>query len=177
MIPAMSSIYGPIKQVAYVVNNLDEAIDNWHSQFGITPFAVVRECSPFNGATYRGKPMGEVVLNLGFAYIGDIQLELIEQVNDTPSIYREALEGGAHSLHHYCVAVEDYESAYKHASENGFTTVVDNNGGMAYMESDKIPGLILEIIPWNDFTRPYFDGIGEFLAKVDPQVLKHDYQF
>jgi methylmalonyl-CoA/ethylmalonyl-CoA epimerase len=179
MLPALSSIFGPIRQVAYVVENIDSAIDHWHHQLGLTPFAVVRGCSPFAGARYRGQPIDELVVNLAFAYIGDVQLELIEQVNDVPSIYREALERGAHGLHHYGVCVDDYTACFEHAISHGFTPVVEAGtpgySQMAYVESTKIPGLILEIIEWNDYTRPYFDGIGEFLAGADKSVLQHPY--
>ena len=47
---------------------------------------------------------------------------------------------------------------------------------VAYVESTEIPGLILELIEWNDLTRPYFDGIGKFLAAADKNQLKHDYK-
>lgn len=179
MLPALSSVYGPIRQVAYIVEDIDAAIENWNRQLGVSPFAVVRECKPLQGSKYRGEDSGEIILNLAFAYIGEVQLELIEQVNDTPSMYREALAKGASGLHHYGVCVEDYSRAYQYALDNGFTPVVNAGAPgyaqMAYVESDVIPGLILEIIEWNDITRPYFDGIGDFLAQADPKIVKHTY--
>lgn len=180
MLPALSSVFGPIRQVAYVVEDIDQAIASWHAQLGVSPFAVVRQCKPLEGSRYRGEACGEIILNLAFAYIGDVQLELIEQVNDAPSMYTEALQRGSWSVHHYGVCVEDFEASYQHAMNSGFTAVVNAGAPgfaqMAYVESDRIPGLVLEIIEWNDFTRPYFDGIGEFLAKADPSILKHEYQ-
>jgi methylmalonyl-CoA/ethylmalonyl-CoA epimerase len=179
MQPVPSAIYGPVRQLAYVVEDIDAAIHSWHRQMGLAPFAVVRECAPFSGASYRGGPAGELVLNLAFAYIGDVQLELIEQLSDTPSIYSEAHERGLHSLHHYGVCVENYSACLEHAIRNGFEAVVETgspeHAQMAYVESTEIPGLILEIIEWNKFTRPYFDGTREFLAKADPTVLEHPY--
>lgn len=178
--PMLSPVFGPIKQVAYVVEDIDQAVESWHRQLGIGPFAVVRECQPLAGSKYRGGDAGEVIINIAFAYIDDVQLELIEQVNDTPSMYQEALAKGAHSLHHYCVCVEDYDHALGHALANGFDAIVEAGHPdfcrMSYVESTEIAGLILEIVEWNDFTRPYFDGIQTFLADADPGVLKHDYQ-
>lgn len=180
MLPPLSSVFGPIRQVAYVVEDIDTAITAWHSQLGLSPFAVVRECKPLQGSRYKGELSGEIILNLAFAYIGDIQLELIEQVNNTPSMYREALQRGDRSVHHYGVCVEDFETTYQHAVTHGFTPIVNAGSPdfaqMAYVESARIPGLVLEIIEWNDFTRPYFDGIGNFLANADPSIVKHDYQ-
>lgn len=180
MVPTISSVFGPIRQIAFVVTDIDQAIENWHSQMGIGPFAVVRDCRPLKGSLYRGETSGNIVLNIAFAYIGDMQLELIEQVNDTPSMYQEALERGCWGTHHYAVCVEDFSSSYQHAINNGFTPLVNAGAPgyaqMAYVESDRIPGLILEIIEWNDLTRPYFDGISNFLSEADPDILTHSYQ-
>lgn len=173
------SVFGPIRQIAYVVDDIEKAINDWHDQVGIGPFALVRNCSPLAGSQYRGQPSGDIAVNLAFAYIDGVQLELIEPVNDTSSLYREALQKGAHSVHHYGVCVEDFPAAYQHAMANGFTAVVDAGVPgvvqMAYVESDRIEGLMFEIIEWNDLTRPYFDGIRGFLDAADDSVLIHHY--
>ena len=180
MLPDISSVYGPIRQIAYVVADIDQAIESWHAQMGIGPFAVVRNCKPLKGSLYRGEASGEIILNMAFAYIGDVQLELIEQVNETPSMYREAIERGCRGSHHYAVCVEDFSTCYQHAMNNGFSALMNAGAPgyaqMAYVESERIPGLILEIIEWNDLTRPYFDGIRGFLDEADPRVLTHSYQ-
>ncbi len=179
IIPPLSSKYGPIKQVAYVVPDLDKAIESWHKQFGIGPFVVARNASPLANAKYRGQPSGKIVLDLAFAYIGDVQLELIEQVNDTPSMYKEAVARGYHSLHHYGVCVEDFPGVYRDAMANGFTAVVDAGfdgiARMSYVESEEIPGLILEIIEWNSLTKPYFESIKQLVDDADPAQLIHEF--
>jgi hypothetical protein len=172
------ALFGPIRQVAYVVPSVDGAARAWSEQLGAGPFAVAREVRPLAGSRYRGEPSGEVTLNLGFAYLGDVQLELIEQVDDTPSMYREAIDRGHRGLHHYAFCVDDFAAAYGHAVENGFDAIVDAGvpgvARMSYVESQRIPGLICELIEWNDLTRPYFDGIGRFLADADPAKLVHE---
>ena len=180
MLPVLDSLFGPIRQIAFVVSDIDQAIESWHKQMGIGPFAVVRNSKPLNGSRYRGEPSGEIVLNMAFAYIDNIQLELIEQVNETPSMYQEAAGRDYWGAHHYAVCVEDFEAAHQHAINNGFTEVMNAGAPgyaqMAYVESEQIPGLMLEIIEWNDLTRPYFDGIADFLATRDPSTLKHRYK-
>ena len=171
-------LFGPIRQVAYVVPAIDAAIQAWSEQLGLGPFAVVRGLQPLAGARYRGQPTGDVTLNMGFAYIGDMQLELIEQVDEAPSIYREAIDRGLVGLHHYAFCVEDFAAAYGHAMENGFEAIVDAGepgvSQMSYVESRRVPGLICELIGWNENTRPYFDGIERFLASADPALLVHE---
>ncbi len=174
----LESKFGPVLQVAYVVPDIDEAIKAWNQQMGVGPFAVARDIAPFTGAKYRGENCDDMRLNLGFAYMGDIQLELIEQLDDRPSIYKEMLDSGNRGLHHYCFGVEDYATAYEEAISNGFEPVVqagDASGGMMYCESTQIPGLILEIIPWDDSTKPYFEGTRQFLASVDQSQLVHEF--
>jgi hypothetical protein len=171
-------LFGPIRQVAYVVPELDAAMKAWNAQLGVGPFAVVRGLQPLTGSRYRGAPSGDVILDMGFAYIEDVQLELIEQRNQTPSVYREAIERGLHSLHHYGFWVEDFDTAYAHAVAHGFEAVVEAGsrgpGRMSYVESRLIPGLICELIEWTEGTRPYFDGVRRFLAGVDPATLQHE---
>jgi methylmalonyl-CoA/ethylmalonyl-CoA epimerase len=173
----LESKFGPILQVAYVVENLDNSIQSWDQQMGVRPFAVARDVAPFVGAKYRGENCDDMRMSLGFAYMGDVQLELIEQRDDRPSIYKEMLDRGNPGLHHYCFGVEDYASAYEQAISSGFQVVVqagDANGGMIYCESQGIPGLILEIIPWDDSTKPYFEGTREFLTNVNQNQLIHE---
>lgn len=175
----LESKFGRMVQVAYVVENLDKAVIAWHEQMGVGPFAVVRDVSPLNGARYRGELIEELRVDLAFAYMGDIQLELIEQLDDQPSIYKEMLERGNPGLHHYCFAVEDYAAAYAEALASGFVPVVqagNDCGGMLYCESTRIPGLVLEIIAWDQISKPYFEGTRSYLAGVDQNQLIHTIQ-
>lgn len=175
----MNSIFGPVRQLAYVVEDMDQAVERWHEQTGLRPFAVTPECRPFEGARYRGADCSDILLRLGFAYIGDIQLELIQQLNEAPSIYREAMARGHTGLHHYGVCVEDFAAVRQDALNRGFTAVVDAGSDkaarMSYLESDQIKGLIFELIEWNRFSRPYFDGVRQFLSEADPAQLKHEF--
>jgi hypothetical protein len=118
-------------------------------------------------------------LNVAFAYLDDLQLELIEQVNDTPSMYREAVDRRGYGHHHYGFWVEDFDSAYDRAVADDFEAVVDAGARgfarMSYIESKSIPGLVCEVIEWNDFTRPYFDGVHSFLPKADDTKRVHEF--
>ena len=173
----LQSRFGPIRQIAYIVANIDDAIRAWNIEMGVGPFAVARDVAPFAGAHYRGEPCDDLRLNLAFAYLGDVQLELIEQLDERPSIYREMLDRGNPGLHHYCFGVDDYSSACQSLMKTGFEPVVqagDADNGMMYCQSRTIPGLILEIIPWNDNSKRYFDGTRQYLAGVDQDQLIHE---
>lgn len=169
--------FGAIEQMAYVVADIDQAIADWHHAIGVGPFAVARNVQPLEGSYYRGQESFGVTIHLGFAYIDGIQLELIQPCSDHPSIYREAIEANHLGLHHYGFLVEDYESAYQHAVDHGYQSIVDAGrkswARMAYMESQHVPGLIAELIEKNDNTRPYFEGVKAMLSDVDSgQLIK-----
>ena len=171
-------LFGEVRQTAYIVPDIDQAIDDWGRQLEISPFAVCREISPLAGSSYRGQPTPEIVMNVAFAYLGELQLELIQQVNDTPSMYREAIEKRGYSHHHYGFCVEDFQGTTERALAGDFEAVVEAGvpgfARMSYIESRTIPGLVCEVIEWNDFTRPYFDGIHRFLSEADERERVHE---
>jgi hypothetical protein len=174
----LSPLFGAVRQTAYIVPDIEEAIDDWARQLHIGPFALCREIQPLAGSLYRGEPGGDITMNVAFAYMGELQLELIEQVNDTPSMYREAARRRGYGHHHYGFCVEDFDASYGRAIANGFEPIVDAGvkgfARMSYVESKSIPGLVCEVIEWNDFTRPYFDGIHAFLADADDTKSVHE---
>ncbi len=177
---ALEKIFGPIVQIAYIVPDIEQAIRSWNNALAAGPFAVWRNAKPFAGsnATYRGEPCDQVEINLGFAYIGDLQLELIEPCDrNAPSIYTEALDKGHYGLHHYQFSVDDYAMAYRYAMDHGFEAIVqagDENRGMVYCESRDIPGLILELCPRNELTMGVDQAIKDFLESADRTQLVHE---
>ena len=177
-IPKLPTIFGPANQVAYVVEDIDAAVQHWHDEYGVGPFLVCRNEAPLANAYYRGARVQETRINIAFAYVGDIQLELIELIGDTPSHYKEALDRKQTSVHHYCVCVEDFPAAYNYALDNGFIALIDAGmdglARMSYVENDQ--GLILEIVEWNAMTRPYFDGIKGLHKSCDKQQLVHEFK-
>ncbi len=160
-IPMLPAQFGPVRQVAFIVDDIEEAISEWKSM-GVKPFLVARNISPLQNAYYRNEKSGEVPINVAFAYHGNMQIELIEPLHSSPSIYSEAVEGGITDVHHYAVCVENFRKSYDYALDHGYEAVVDSGidglARMSYVEHED-RGIILEIIEWNVLTRPYFDAI------------------
>lgn len=177
-IPELPAIFGPATQVAYVVEDIDAAMQHWHDEFGVGPFLVTRYEAPLTNAYYRGEKMQETRINIAFAYVGDMQLELIESIGDTPSHYKEALDRNQTGVHHYAVCVEDFPKAYNYALDNGFVAVVDAGidglARMSYVEDSE--GVILEVIEWNPMTMPYFDKLEQMVKSADKSQLVHEFR-
>ena len=54
-------------------------------------------------------------------YILDKIDDIIQQLDDSPSVYREAVERAGHGLHHFGVAWTDHDAALAHYRSLGFT--------------------------------------------------------
>ena len=79
-VPELPAIFGPAKQIAYIVDDIDAAMRQWREEYGIGPFLVTRNVTPLSNAYYRGEKAPTNHVNIAFAYIGDMQLELIELI-------------------------------------------------------------------------------------------------
>jgi hypothetical protein len=81
---------GPVYQIAYVVENLSEAMDNWLNQTSAGPFFLF-EHFEFVEPVYRGV---STVLDISIAlgYSGELCIELIEQHDERPSVYQEEIK-------------------------------------------------------------------------------------
>ncbi|MCB1676054.1 MAG: VOC family protein [Halioglobus sp.] len=184
--------------MAYIVNHIDDAIAHWNTEYGIGPFAVTRDITPFVNAVYRGRPGEVIVMDLAFAYIGDLQLELIALKNDVPSMYKEVLDRGQVDLQHYAVRVKDFEAAVACYEKNGFQAVVESgtkgvsqmhyveamdfdknifgDDEKAYMKTPEGFGIVLEVIEDNAMTAPYFDGIKQMVNAIPSGQLIQEFK-
>lgn len=95
----MSRLFGSIRQVAFVVRDLDLALEYWTQVLGVGPFFALRRLSP-ESYRYRGKPSPPPCVTIALGNSGDVQIELIQQHDDRPSAYRDFLAAGREGLQH-----------------------------------------------------------------------------
>ena len=95
----------PISQVAYVVASLDDALEHWIEVLDVAPFFVYRHVE-LADCTYEGRPTS-IELSVALGQSGDVQVELIEQHGDTPSIYRAQESSNAHHVALWTRAFDD----------------------------------------------------------------------
>jgi hypothetical protein len=178
-IPRIPGIFGEARQIAYVVDDIDAAIKQWNEKYGVGPFLVTRNASPLSNAYYRGEKARTTRVNLAFAYVDDMQLELIELIGDTPGLYKEFLDRGDYGINHYAVLVDDFARAYNWAMDNDWQAVIDSGvdglARMSYIESPK-KDMVLEVIEWNPLTRPYFNGLEKLVKAADSGQLVHEFE-
>jgi hypothetical protein len=143
------TVLGPIMQVAYVVEDLDRAIQHWATKLGVGPFFVLEHVK-FDEAWFRDQPCA-VDFSVAIGYWGEMQIELIEQHNDAPSIYREFLQKGYRGMQHLCVVAMDMDAELAKLAARGLKKVqwgvVSGSGArFAYVDSDQDPGGMIELI-------------------------------
>ncbi|MCT7660560.1 VOC family protein [Mycobacterium deserti] len=158
----MTVLPGQIRQIGYVVTDLDQAIENW-LQLGVGPWFVMRSLA--QRVTYRGQPC-EVTLSLALANSGELQVELIQQEDKTPSIFTEFLAtqgGGFHQLAYWS---EDFAATMAAVHAAGWPVVwaggEDVGTRFAYVEppAGAVPvATVIEIMELNDMTA----GMGTFI--------------
>lgn len=101
----MSRIFGEMRQVAFVVSDIDRAMSYWSNVLGVGPFFVRRKLV-FVDYRYRGEDAPSPTISVALANSGAMQVELIEQHDEAASIYREFLLAGREGLQHVSAWVD-----------------------------------------------------------------------
>lgn len=147
-----SVLPGKIRQIGYVVDDFDQALANW-LQLGVGPWYVIQ--GRRQQASYRGEPC-EVTLSIAFANSGDLQIELIHQEDDTPSIYTEFLSSGREGFHQLAWWTDDFDAALTSAGAAGWPVVwsggENEDTRFAYLETAAGPATVIELMELTDAT-------------------------
>jgi catechol 2,3-dioxygenase-like lactoylglutathione lyase family enzyme len=144
---------GAIRQVGYVVRDLDDAIAAWLG-LGVGPWYTIREMAQ-TGSVYRGEP-SEPTISIGFTNSGPMQIELIQQHGDTPSIYREFRDAGGDGYHQLAWWTPDFDALMARAEAAGWPVVFSGGTGgtrYAYFELDQRISTIVEVTELNEMTQ------------------------
>src|SRR5690349_10456882 len=102
------SFLGKRVQLAFVVTDLDATLKYWTEVLGVGPFVVLESSKGGRKIIHRGEET-DVDYALSFAYMGDVQIEIVMQTNDAPSTYKEFTDQGKTGLHHIAYWPEDFE--------------------------------------------------------------------
>ena len=107
-----------IFQYAYFVDDVFDAARRWAVVNGAGPFFVT-EHHRADRFTYRGTDV-EADVTYAFGYSGDVQIQLIAQHDDAPSIYRDMFEPGRFGFHHVAKYVAAYDEERARLLDAGF---------------------------------------------------------
>ena len=113
----MTQPLGSIRQLAYVVEDMDKALDYWINTVGAGPFFML-EHAPLENQRYYGQP-SNADISVALGNSGDLQIELIVQHNHANSVYRDFLTAGRRGVHHVGLMPRDYRAAYQSYVNSG----------------------------------------------------------
>lgn len=166
----MSRLFGTMRQIAFVVRDLDRALSYWSETLGVGPFFVLRDVSP-EDFRYRGRPSPPPRLTIALANSGDLQVELVVPHDDRPSAYRDFLAAGREGFQHVSAWLTraDYDATMARQLAAGVPVVHEGKvpgAGVrfAYFATDRPPaGLTYEI---SDVLEPHVYPLMEMIAEA-----------
>ncbi|MGO9454997.1 MAG: VOC family protein [Candidatus Binataceae bacterium] len=98
-------------------------------------------------------------------YWGDMQIELIRQHNDAPSIFKAWRDECQEGLHHVCVLVDDMNNAQDVFGKAGAAVLqealVPGGGEVIYLDPGGGPGSLVEVLKPAPGTREFFKMMRE----------------
>ncbi len=161
---------GRAMQWGHVVRDIETTARHYSELFGIGPWIVVTDYS-----AYRYKFRGQTVQPdtwIAFSYLGDLQIELIQQRNDAPTPYTEFLASGREGLQHIGIFPEDYNAARKRLEGAGMHSIYDiwppgSDNPTQYYEAPASLGLMIELIEMIPLRRKAFNAIRQTVETWD----------
>ena len=142
---------GTICQMAYVVEDMDKAIDWWIRKVGVGPWFFLPSFGG-EGHFFRGAPCtSNVAIAMSFA--GSMNIELLQPLDDNPSVYKETIDRVGYGFHHFGLAIDgdEIEAEVERRIARGEVLAhrapVPTGGSVAYFEGGAgAPGFV-ELIP------------------------------
>lgn len=156
----MQFLTGPMTQLAWIVDDLEKAEATFAERDGVTRWTRLPDIhfGP-EETTLRGAP-ADYVAHISLAYVGDLQLELIQPVRGE-SIYAEFLaeRGPGSHLHHVCFDVADLDTALAGQAVVTKGSMADGEIRFAYVDRGlgEIP--FIELVQLGPGMRAFFDAI------------------
>lgn len=144
----MSRIFGAVTQNGYVVRDIHASMDHWVKVMGVGPWFYVDRVKT-DYFQHRGET-SPLEMSVALANSGDLQIELIQQRNDAPSMYKEFLDSGREGLQHIAYWTRDYQGLYDHALSLGYKVghegrIGGEQGRFCYFDTELHPGTVVEI--------------------------------
>jgi hypothetical protein len=133
-------------QVGHVVDDVLTASARWARTFGVGPFHVLPVSE--QRVDYRGETR-DVRIQVAVAQAGPVQIELIQQHCDTPSIYSDWSRNGTSAIHQIATLTTDYNGKVAHFAHLGYPAVAQSAGGglrVAYIDTVADFGFYTEIV-------------------------------
>lgn len=138
-------------QMCWVVPDLDAAIAHWLQATGAGPFFVFSDVH-FTESHYRGTPMDVAPHRAAIGQHGDMQIELIQPLDDSPGIWNEVVRFGQAGFHHTGLYCTDYEGEKAQYLASGAELAFEGlmmGARTCYLDTVSTLGFMTELITAN----------------------------
>ena len=168
-----------IVQMAWVVDNLEEAATRLSRAMRVGPFLMLRHIK-LDVPHHRGRPQ-RTDFSLCLAQAGDVQVELVEQHDDTPSVYRDAFPDGppgGMAFHHVAVIVADVFAETARYNALGFPTASSGRFGaidFTYVDTRAAGGFMVEVLPDVPDMHRFFGAVREAAENWDQKEVWREF--
>ena len=139
-------------QMGYVTPDIDKAVDFWTTVAGAGPFYYA-DYEP-ERQVYRGEPT-HIRFRIAYGYLGDMQIEVVQQTAGGASAYTEALEtaeslpaGGV--FHHVMMFHDGYDALHRTYTDAGaeerYSAYVEGVGRFCYLDARHLLDSHVELV-------------------------------
>jgi catechol 2,3-dioxygenase-like lactoylglutathione lyase family enzyme len=140
----------PISQIAIVVRDIDDALENYTRVLGWGPWNVYEHKPPSLHHTYLHGEATDFTMIGAETHVGPIVVELLQPVAG-PSIYKEWLDEHGEGMHHIAVmrpTPEESEETRRHFEELGAPILMEGRLGETihfyYLDTEPLLKVIFE---------------------------------
>jgi hypothetical protein len=133
-------------QLGFVVDDVIAAAERWVRVFGAGPFHVMPVYDQL--ATYRGQE-STITCQVAVAQVGPVQIELIQQHCDRPSVFREWSRDGTCAFHQLATVTPDYDAKLAQLESFGYELASESLSGRirsAYIDTLADFGFYTEVV-------------------------------
>ena len=161
----MSRVFGPVRQLGYVVDDVAAAMKHWTEVLGIGPFFYFPKVAALD-ATYRGEAQ-PFEIAVALSQSGPMQIELMCQLNDAPSSLLDFKRAHGQGLHHIAYWTDAFDAtlAGHEVTQRGAIGSRDNR--FAYLATENHAGTVIELSEVSGFKGKLFAHIADVCAKWD----------
>jgi Glyoxalase/Bleomycin resistance protein/Dioxygenase superfamily len=148
-------------QIGFVTRDIRASMREFTQRLGVGPWHL-RERGVFPVQFHRGEPTGlALAVAMGYAPSSALQYELIQQLDDLPSIYQDVLKRRAHGFHHYGVLTRNYEASVARYKSEGFEAAYEAEvpgGRVSFFDTTEQLSGMVEIVQRTDALAGMFEG-------------------
>ncbi len=146
-------------QLGFAVDDIVAAAARWATVHGVGPFHITPIVEM--QAIVAGGDVAPVSLQVGLAQAGPVQIELIQQHCDRPSIYRDWTT----PFHQLATVTSDFDGKLRHLQDCGYEVAGEVKSGdirVAYVDTSADFGFFTEVVSMS----PVFVARWEQISKT-----------